>query len=685
MVNQERQRRGRKLAVGMPKKRAGLALLAATVVSLSASPNALDYRSDPKEQQDAPPGKFFEEVTRFAGIDEAGDTFGASWGDINGDGYPDIWEGGHVSKDYALHLNQGDGTFRNVVHELLPMLPKYPGKIDNHTATWIDYDNDGDEDLFMTAGGNMGTATLGAHPYWENHLIRNSGERFENVAREMKVDYVVGRNYSTLWFDLNQDRLLDMILAGRLRSDAKHPPTVFMQGGQSFEDRGSRMLYLPQNHQRTWRGTLSDLDADGSLDLILGDLSRVWDITGPQFVDITDRLHNKPYLGSDLLTGDFDNDLRMDVYIARGGVNDKGIYLEDEKRVLSTLQAVGYHPNPSGFRFKTNGELSFRIDGVAGTVEDHNCLPEEIFLGSEARHPEATVFALSPDDPQVRGFCGDENGSHRQHNGTLIGFEPGSGEWSVFANATDGQRLQLSVLVESTEPITDLVPIGLATRKPKLESDVVLFNSRKGLVDATKDAGLGGFREPSSAACAADFDNDMDLDIYVVTTGQMRNLPNVFLENRGNGEFKIHRHGHGAEGTSWGLGDAAATADYDNDGFLDLFLTNGFGPYPPEGKGPCQLFRGVRNENHWIKIDLVGTASNRDAIGATVWVEAGGRTQVRERNSGVHGRVQDHKLLHFGLGKNRSIKTIRVRWPTGMEETVRNVSANRTITITESE
>src|SRR5207245_4962190 len=88
---------------------------------------------------------------------------------------------------------------------------------------------------------------------------------------------------------------------------------------------------------------------------------------------------------------------------------------------------------------------------------------------------------------------------------------------------------------------------------------------------------------------AGDFDNDMDVDLYLVCNRRVGNTPNILLRNLGNGTFQMMPNAGGAAGSDQGRGDSVAVADYDGDGFLDLFVTNGRGD-AFFNEGPDQLF-----------------------------------------------------------------------------------------------
>jgi hypothetical protein len=136
-------------------------------------------------------------------------------------------------------------------------------------------------------------------------------------------------------------------------------------------------------------------------------------------------------------------------------------------------------------------------------------------------------------------------------------------------------------------------------------------------------------------------------------------------------------------GRSWGCG----WADYDNDGDLDLFVANGLWhstPLPPE---PGFLYRNDGGTNHWLVLRLVGTASNRSAIGAKVRALATirGRTswQLREISGGSGYCSQNDLRAHFGLGDATVVATIRIEWPSGIVQELSDLPANQFLTITE--
>jgi len=100
--------------------------------------------------------------------------------------------------------------------------------------------------------------------------------------------------------------------------------------------------------------------------------------------------------------------------------------------------------------------------------------------------------------------------------------------------------------------------------------------------------------------------------------------------------------------------------------------------------GPGQLLRNVTaNGGHWLEIQLVGTKSNRDGIGAVVEVTANGLRQKSQRVAGSGYLGQDGWRLHFGLGANARVDRIAVAWPSGARQVVEHVAADQVLTIKE--
>ena len=150
--------------------------------------------------------------------------------------------------------------------------------------------------------------------------------------------------------------------------------------------------------------------------------------------------------------------------------------------------------------------------------------------------------------------------------------------------------------------------------------------------------------------------------------------PHLF-RNLGDGKFEETTASAGAAFATRRVARGAAYGDIDNDGALDIAVTaNG---------GPAVLFRNSGNANHRLRIKLVGTKSNRDGIGAVVRVTAGGGTQDQMLRSGGSYESSSELVLTFGLGAAAQADGIEVRWPSGQTDHLKNVRADQIITLKE--
>ncbi|MEO0928524.1 MAG: CRTAC1 family protein, partial [Cyanobacteria bacterium J06643_13] len=232
------------------------------------------------------------------------------------------------------------------------------------------------------------------------------------------------------------------------------------------------------------------------------------------------------------------------------------------------------------------------------------------------------------------------------------------------------------------EAITEPEAIGFDNELSPRD-DLLLLNDGEGLVDSTAGSGINSVRTAGLSTVAGDFDNDMDLDLYVVTANAAGNEPNVLYDNQGDGTFEAIADLEDGTGSNLGIGDTVSTADYNNDGFLDLLLTNGSFPHLLNKTAPYQLLENEGNDNHWLGIDLEGTTSNRDGIGAKVYVTAGGVTQLRQQTGGMHDQTQNSDRLHFGLADNTVVDDIRIEWSSGIVQQLDSIDSDQILTVVE--
>lgn len=480
----------------------------------------------------------FEDVSDFAGISYEGRSWGSSWGDFNGDGLPDLWSNGHRNTP-SLYLNNGNGTFSEI---RLSIISNVKNLKDPHGAAWADFDNDGDQDIIILSGAEVG---LGKR---NNFLFVNQNGTLTDNAKDLGVDYPLGRGRTPIWFDYDLDGKLDLLIVNWPRPDGQAPTALFHQTDTRFVNvtnlSGTGFRFDITGAQ------ISDLDRDGKMELVARTPGPqgVYDISELPFKNIQDKLKLPEISSIDLAISDFNGDLQPDIYFTQKspGTSD----LDDE--------------------------------------EKKSRYAEKIFL-----------------------------------------------------------------------------------------------NTNEGFKDITLQSGLGT-QTSCRSVVAGDFDNDMDVDLYLVCTDpQGWNLPNVLYENQGKANFVAISDAGGAVGSQKGRGDSVTTVDYDSDGFLDLFITNGRGLSSQSDIGPSQLFRNLGNDNHWLEIDLLGTISNNDGIGSHLLIKTGDVTQLREQAGGMHTRSQNHQRIHVGLENNSIVDSIIIFWPSGIVHEIRNTSVDQILKIKE--
>jgi hypothetical protein len=215
-------------------------------------------------------------------------------------------------------------------------------------------------------------------------------------------------------------------------------------------------------------------------------------------------------------------------------------------------------------------------------------------------------------------------------------------------------------------------------------SDHLWHNDGKGFFDEVSDA--AGITGPTHEILSFgggffDYDNDGWLDLFIANghvypeveqvTPEVRYKQfNSLFHNEGNGKFVETTKQAGPGFDTRYVGRGVAFADFDNDGFPDLVVAN-------NGDPPLLLHNSASNGNHFLNFKLVGTKSNRDAMGARIRVKAGGLSQIREIAGGGSYLSQSDLRAHFGLGSAKVADTVEVSWPSGQRQLFKNVAADK--------
>ena len=205
----------------------------------------------------------------------------------------------------------------------------------------------------------------------------------------------------------------------------------------------------------------------------------------------------------------------------------------------------------------------------------------------------------------------------------------------------------------------------------------------KPFVNKATELGMSYFAI-SWGANFADFDHDGDVDLFVSNGDLNPNcvpMANFYFENK-QGKFQEHAQDMGL--ADYGIGRGSVVFDYDNDGDLDILVVNQQPVLDYPVPSITKLFRNDSTSGNWIKIALKGIQAESHGIGSKIEVEIGGKKMIREIDGGASSHLSQNSVIaHFGLGKAEKIDKITIYWTGGNKQILNNVPVNKLITITE--
>jgi len=511
--------------------------------------------------------------------------------------------------------------------------------VNSSGPSFIDYDNDGDIDIYVNTeyhGENQG-----------NRLFENDGSgNFIDVAVERGVDnkYALGRGAS--WGDYDNDGDMDLIVSNLPSSGGtKIPPTTLFKN--LLIETGSANFRNATVESNLFRANVKE-------DREIGGIGNT---------------------GAGVAWADYDNDGDLDLYWKCADYdidnalfrnNGDGTFTDVTEEagagIINLVAEAGSQGSPNWTDVNQDGWIDLLVTNEGSE--------KILFLNQENgtfknitrsfRAPSGTVF-LNPGNA----------------NGACIGDIDNDGDMDVFLPTADqSNRLYISLLSDTG---------SLSYKDISLSSGIDHKSGARGCT-------------------MGDFDNDGLIDIYVNNGGLQNtlindviNLPifvqfyiaiepayNKLFQNNGDLTFSDVTKTSGTE--VLGIGSGVGNADLDDDGFLDLFLTNR--TFYNSDKQITEsdrnyLLRNKGNDNNWIKIELTGTKSNTNAYGARVKVMAGESIQYREHTS-AHGynSANDYRL-HFGLANEENIDSIEIIWPSGERQLLTDIAVNQTLSIEE--
>jgi hypothetical protein len=492
----------------------------------------------------------------------------------------------------------------------------------------LDFDNDGRLDVFFTNGARIPGLVKDDPRFW-NRLYRNQGDgTFRDVTERAGVR---GEGYSmgAAAADFDNDGWTDLYVTGVNRN----------------------LLYRNRGD-----GTFADVtDAAGVAGTLAGG-KKLWSV-GAAWLD-------------------YDNDGDLDLFVAN--------YLDWSPENNRVCGAEGKRLGCSPTYYQGLPNLLYRNEG-GGRFTD---VSRQTGLGTHVGRGMSVAVADADGDGFLDVFVANDQMRHflfRNAGGRTfveIGVEAGvaftedgvpiSGMGADFRDLDQDGRPDIFVTALSGEPF----PLYL--------------NTAEGFfTEATHRAGLGFATIMMSGwgTGAYDLDNDGRKELFSANSHVNENVdfyghhryrqPNAVFQGVGDGRFRDVSAQAGAALQRARAHRGCAFGDLDNDGRVDLIVS-------VIGEPPEVLYNVTPDSGHWIELQLEGVKSNRDGIGATVKLTGqSGLVQYNHATTAVGYASASDKRVHFGLGPDRVAREIRIRWPSGIEQVLSDVSADQALKVKE--
>ena len=485
----------------------------------------------------------------------------------------------------------------------------------------FDYNNDGKPDIFFTNGAEMPGLAKTSQKYW-NRLFRNDGNgHFTDVTQAAGV---AGSGYDTgvAVADYDNDGFEDLFVAG-----VYHYTLYHNNGDGTFTDvtAQSGMDARDAQYGPLWGvgGAWLDYNGDGNLDLFVVNYLR-WDPKNEP--SCPDYCHPGYYKGS-----------------------PNRLYRNDGHGHFTDVSAE------AGIRARVG-------KGMAAAVADYD---------GDGR-PD--IFVTN-DKLENFLFHNEGSGKFREvalEAGVALPFH---GEY-VSGMGADFRDLD-------NDGFPDIVFVALQNES------FPLFRNIGGsyFKDITPQSGLAKLANAMSGYSPGiyDFDNDGWKDVFV-SCGHVQSRPlskamnidehNAVFRNLGNGKWNVLVEEAGLAEQPLRRHRGAAFGDFDGDGRVDVVVT--------ALNAPAEIWLNRSpDRNHWLDLELTGTISNRDAIGASVMVVTDSGKQYNHVSSAVGYASSSAGPVHFGLGKDRTAKLVEIRWPSGRIQQLHEVKGDRIVKVRE--
>ena len=494
------------------------------------------------------------------------------------------------------------------------------------------------------------------------------------------------------FFDYDNDGDLDLYLinSGYLtdaESQASVTSMLYRNNGNGTFTDSTEQAGVGNTGNYGMGAACADYDNDGDADLYVTNFGAniLYQNNGDgTFTDITEKAGvGDELLGSSATFFDYDRDGHLDLYV----VNYVHYDIDVPRRPCG-VKGIRTYCHPEHFvgapdqLYRNNGDGTFtnvtEAVGLTNISGPHGGKGLGVIAADFSNDGETDLYVANDTTPNFL-FYNNGNGTFTEiglFSGCAYSFD-GIAQASMGVDAGDFNR----------DGFLDIFVINFSQ-----ETNALYQNNGDGtFTDVIYDANLGkeSYIFLGFGTGFFDYDNDGWLDLYIANghiSDNIEQITNVvtyaqrdqLFRNNKNGTYTEVSLNSGGYFQLEGVGRAAIFGDYDNDGDLDIAVT--------QSNGPAHLLRNDGgNRQNWLRIKLIGTKSNRDGFGTRVWITVGDESWMQESHAGYSYLCSNDPRVFLGLGEAATVDRLEIRWLSGTVQVLENIPANQEIVITEQD